>query len=86
MKRTVVLAGAMLLSLSLLAVTEAAQGGKNAAPAAKAAAPPGKATVRKESKGMQNARKVMQARFDNLNKTQDMKRRGITKKEQETKR
>ncbi len=85
MKRTMVLTGAMLLSLSLLAAAEAAPAAKAAAPAAKAAAPPGKTAVRKESKGMQNARKVMQARFDQLNKTQDMKRKGIAKKEQEMK-
>mgnify|MGYP001175486259 CR=1 FL=1 len=78
MKRTMVLAGAMVLSLSVLAAAQAA-------PAAKAAAPPGKTAVRKESKGMQNARKVMQARFDQLKKTQDLKRKGIAKKEQELK-
>lgn len=76
MRRTMVMAGAVVLSLSLVAAAQAA-------PAVKAAAPPGKAVVRKEPKGMQNARKVMQARFDQMKKTQDMKRKGIAKREQE---
>lgn len=78
MRRIMVVVFAAALSLSLLAAADAA-------PAGKVAAPPGKTTVRKESKGMQNAKKVMQARFDRMKKTQDMKRQGIARREQEIK-
>lgn len=68
MKRLMALAMGLILSLSLVVVA-------NAAPAGKAAAP-------KAGKGMQNAKKVMQAKFERTKKTQDIQKKAHAKRQQ----
>lgn len=68
MRRLMALAMGLILSLSLGAVA-------NAAPAGKAATP-------KTGKGLQNAKKVMQAKFERTRKTQDIQNKAHAKRQQ----
>ena len=68
MRRIITMAAGVLLSLSLVAAG-------NAAPVGKAAAP-------KTGQGLQNSKKVVQAKVDRMKKTQDVKKKGYAKRQQ----
>lgn len=75
MRRIITMAGAVLLSLSLAAAG-------NAAPDGKAGASNGKGAAPKTSQGLQNSRKVVEAKADGIKKTQDLKKRAYAKRQQ----
>ena len=62
------MAAGLFLSLSLVAAANAAPAGKGATP--------------KAGHGMQNAKKVVQAKIDRMKKTQDLKKKGLVKRQQ----
>lgn len=68
MRRIITMAAGLFLSLSLVAAANAAPIGKGGAP--------------KTGQGLQNSKKVVQTKIDRMKKTQDLKKKGLVKRQQ----